>query len=368
MANSMLNIIRESLINAGVDKRLANSVKFPSGLKIKEHDKKVVLMLSDKAIGVCKDSNSCLNMQNNEAAFEGWAFLVYVHYAKEKGYTIELSLIDDDKNNTYEQIEKVYNSRKIYKYTGFRLHHNRFLYRALRFSQQYKEWFALSDRLKPYVKDFENFLSKNEEGFTGFYNNIPNGKKESKDFLYAYKIHENDIEDIFADPNWQQNQGAMFCKKYGGPLYRQLPVCLFEGAEVINKKAIFTGKKSAIDLWSCNNGDINVFELKFNNKMIGIITELFFYTNFLRDMFCRGREINFNCQKLPSDSKDVRGYKLIEKANFTNVNGYMLYDKGNLHQAITDNIIAEMNNAFFGDSPKHIITYGKIEYKVSVIV
>ena len=58
MANSMLNIIRESLINAGVDKKLANSVKFPSGLKIKEIDKNVVLMLSDKAIGVCKDSKA----------------------------------------------------------------------------------------------------------------------------------------------------------------------------------------------------------------------------------------------------------------------------------------------------------------------
>ena len=365
MANSMLNIIRESLINAGVDKKLANSVKFPSGLKIKEIDKKVVLMLSDKAIGVCKDSKSCLNMQNNEAAFEGWAFLVYVHYAKAKGYTVELSLIDDKNNNTYEKIEQIYKSRKTYKYTGFRLHHNRFLYRALRFSQQYKEWFALSDKLKPYVKNFENFLSNTEEGFT---NNIPNDEKTSKDFLYTDKIRENDVEDIFADSDWQQNQGSMFCKKYGGTLFRQLPVCLFEGDKANNSKAVFTGKKSAIDLWSCNKGEINIFELKFDNKMIGIITELFFYTNFLRDMFCRGRAINFNCQKLPSNSKDVRGYKHIEKANFTNVNGYMLYDKGNLHQAITDNIIAEMNNAFFGDSPKHIITYGKVEYKVSVIV
>ena len=365
MADEIIKKIRESLIKTGIDKRLANSVKFPSGIKIKETNKKIEIKLSDKAIGVCKDSGSCLNMQSNEAAFEGWAFLIYAHYAKERNFKVELSLIDDDINKTYERLDHIYSARKTYKYAGFRLHHNRFLYRALRFSQQYREWFVLSKKLQPYVNDYENYLSNTKAGFT---NNIPDKEKTSKDYLYTDKISENDVESVFADPDWQQNQGAIFCKKYGGTLYRQLPVGLFEGANAIAKKAVFTGNKSAIDLWSCNNGEINVFELKFDNKMIGIITELFFYANFLRDMFCRGKEINFNCQKLPPGRRDVRGYKLIEKANFTKVNGYMLYDKGNLHQAITKNILAEMNNAYFGDSSKLIITYSKIEYKVSIII
>ena len=42
----------------------------------------------------------------------------------------------------YENIMKAY-QKKPYQYANNRRHYNRFLYRALRFSQQYKEWFTL---------------------------------------------------------------------------------------------------------------------------------------------------------------------------------------------------------------------------------
>ena len=54
----------------------------------------------------------------------------------------------------------------------------------------------------------------------------------------------------------------------------------------------------------------------------------------------------------------------LEKASFAKVNGYMLYDKGNLHQAITNEVIDLMNKADFSDAPDYTITYGKIEYEV----
>jgi hypothetical protein len=96
--------------------------------------------------------------------------------------------------------------------------------------------------------------------------------------------------------------------------------------------------------------------------MMGIITELFFYTNYMRDMFCRGKAINFKCQ-LPKEN-EPRGYGQFAKASFTKVNGYMLYDKGKLHQAITNEVIDLMNKADFSDASAFTITYGKIEYKV----
>ena len=172
------------------------------------------------------------------------------------------------------------------------------------------------------------------------------------------------MEDVFADLKWQHHQGAAFCKKYGGTLYRQLPVGLFKGNKASARKAIFTGQKSVIDLLSCNGTELNVFELKYNNKMMGILTELFFYSNFMRDMFCRGKAINFNCQKL-QNSNGYRGYHHLAKAGFTKVNGYMLYDQGQLHQAITDQVLDVMNNADFSDDPGHTITYGKIEYEIA---
>ncbi|MBQ2551491.1 MAG: hypothetical protein II563_01405 [Treponema sp.] len=42
----------------------------------------------------------------------------------------------------------------------------------------------------------------------------------------------------------------------------------------------------------------------------------------------------------------------------------MLYDKGKLHQAITNEVIDLMNKADFSDASAFTITYEKIEYKV----
>ena len=85
----------------------------------------------------------------------------------------------------------------------------------------------------------------------------------------------------------------------------------------------------------------------------------------MRDMFCRGKAINFNCQKLIPNTNGFRGYKHLEKASFTKVNGYMLYDQDQLHQAITDKVLDVMNKADFSDDIGHTITYGKIEYEIA---
>lgn len=356
--NTINKNIRESLVAAGVTRRLANRVKFPEAIEIEKNGNIVVIKLTDKAIGMCGKARSYSNMQNDDAAFEGWALLLYAHYAKEKNYKIELDLT----HTAYENIMKAYKKKNPYIYANDCRHYNRFLYRALRFSQQYKAWFNLAKNLKSCVNEFDFYLSNSDIGFT---NNIPYEEKPGKNYFVTAKINENAVEDIFADLNWQQNQGAAFCKKYGGKLYRQLPVGLFQGETATKKQAIFTSKKSAIDLWSCNGTELNVFELKYKNKMIGILTELFFYSNYMRDMFCRGRAISFNCQKLMLNTNGFRGYKNLANANFTKVNGYMLYDHGHLHQAITDQVLDVMNNADFSDDIGNTIAYGKIEYVIA---
>ena len=354
MKKTVLKEIRKSLIATGVAKRLANIVKFPEAIEIRVNKDIIVIKLSAKAIGMSDTSRFVSNMQKDDAAFEGWAFLIYTHYAKNKGFsTVELDLTED----ACTQIKMMCK----YKvgYTGTRLQYNRFLYRALRFSQQYKEWFALSASLQPYINEFEAYLKSPDIFFT---NSIPELEVRIKRTLNPDNITENDVEDIFANYNWQQEQGANFCKKYGGRLYRELPAGLFEGNRAFESRAIFPSHNSVIDLWSCDANNLNVFELKYDNKMIGIITELFFYTNYMRDMFCRGRAMNFNCQR--TRELGFRGYVHLEKASFTKVNGYMLYDKGNLHQAITNEVIDLMNKADFSDAPDYTITYGKIEYEV----
>ena len=51
---------------------------------------------------------------------------------------------------------------------------------------------------------------------------------------------------------------------------------------------VFTGGTSAADFWAVDRGTINVYELKVNNPMVGIITEIFFYSNYVHDVFIAG--------------------------------------------------------------------------------
>ena len=232
MNNTVLKEIRKSLIATGVAKRLANSFTFPEAIEIGVNKDKIVIRLSAKAIGMSDTSWFASNMQKDDAAFEGWAFLIYAHYEKNKGFsTVELDLAED----ACTQIKMICK----YKvgYTGTRLHYNRFLYRALRFSQQYKEWFALSVCLQSYINEFEAYLKSPDLVFT---NNIPKLEMRSKRTLNSDIITENDVQDVFANYYWQQEQGANFCKKYGGRLHRELPTGLFEGVRAFESRAIFT--------------------------------------------------------------------------------------------------------------------------------
>ena len=84
MKNTILKKIRESLIKANVAERLANSVKFPQTIEIEAAKDRIVMKLSAKAIGMCGNARSYSNMQSDDAAFEGWALLLYANYANNR--------------------------------------------------------------------------------------------------------------------------------------------------------------------------------------------------------------------------------------------------------------------------------------------
>ncbi len=325
----ILDLIREALNN--------NRITFPKNMSIKKEKQKLIITLPEGAI------NS--NMQDNIAAFEGWAFAIHTHYAKDN-YQIELDLTQKD----YSKIP----TDNDYLGRGRNGHINRFLYRVLRFIEQY-EWFSVADKLKSIVEQYERYLNDNGKTFV---NNSPDSK-EAKDSIN--KLSESFIENliekkIFKDPQWKKH---VVCDDV---IYRQLPVGLFLG-EVSDDKRFFTGGKSAIDLWSCKNDDIiNIFELKYDNRMIGIITEIFFYCNYVRDMYSKNGMSNFKC----NEGNDERGYSKLKKKSFTEIKGYMLYDEDNLHPIITKSLIDEMNKGRFPvNSPS--IKYERIAYKVNNI-
>lgn len=350
--SEILEEIRKEL-KKSVSDREAEVVVFSDDMDVEQINNIVKISLSSKAIGIRKDRKDFYNMQDNEAAFEGWALIIYTFFAKKRKFEIQLALKE-------EALEKIQDFLEMGKYLGQRGHYYRFLYRALKFSEQYS-WFELEKQLGDIVTKFENYLKSGQI----FENNYPDGKKEPST---EEREDENHIEDLFSDISWQESvEGKKLCENFGKPIFRQLPVGLF-AEEKRTENAVFTGKKSAIDLWTCNDNGITIFELKWKNKMIGIITELFFYCNYMRDMYGVGGNISknnfvphkFDVRRIRNKEK-YRGYYNICGRKFNKINGYMLYDNGNLHQAITENVLKEMNNAKFDDD-ETTISYGLIEY------
>ncbi len=126
------------------------------------------------------------------------------------------------------------------------------------------------------------------------------------------------------------------CDIGNNEVYRQLPVGLFEN-EVSKETMIFTGGKSAIDIWTWNNEEAYLVELKTLNPMVGIITEIFFYANYMRDLLSKDGLFTLNKAKRNKD----RGYSEILRNDFKKVNGMMLADK--YHPLITDKTIDVLN-------------------------
>lgn len=320
----VLEKIKEKLEN--------NRITFPKKMEIAKANQKIIITLPEGAI--------TSNMQDNHSAFEGWVLAIYAHYAKPEGIGIELTLTQDDFSKIPTNDNFLGNGRN-----G---HVNRFLYRVMRFSEQY-EWFSVSDKLKNEVDKFKKYLKDKNHTF---FNNSPDSV-EAKDSIN--KLTESFIENLIEKKllnNTQWNNRV----ESDGEIYRQLPVGLFLDV-VSDASMFFTGGKSAIDLWSCKNDDIiNIFELKYDNKMIGIITEIFFYCNYVRDMFSVKGMSNFKCSE-----GNNRGYSKLTKKKFKEIKGYMLYDDNNLHPMITDSVIDEMNNNSTN------IKYEKIVYIVNSI-
>ena len=102
----------------------------------------------DTAVMVLSRQDMEANMQSNEAAFEACALLIHVHC----GFRVELAA-----ENAPEDL-------------AYRRHYGRFLYRAMKFSDQYSGWFSLSPALKDRVENFRAYLRTNS-----FCNNVANG-------------------------------------------------------------------------------------------------------------------------------------------------------------------------------------------------
>ena len=237
------------------------------------------------------------NMQDNGSAFESWA-IILKFYLNDAIDTVTIDwqeLPHDDKNN---------------------LHFNRFVYRLSKFIQTY-EW-AYSAKPVPEIPSV-------------LVCNYPNG--------VAAEAGDHD----------KRSEGWIECKyveKYScnyDAMNHQLPVGIFYD-KVSRDTHYTTGQKSAIDIWAIKNNELYIFELKkADNKVLGVISELMFYTNILHDIM--SHRIQYQ-----SDAKLKNTVK----------NNYRAF--GELYRSYISGIIQNINAIILADKTHHLISPSLLDF------
>lgn len=286
------------------------------------------------------------NMQKDPACFEGWATIL-------KNYFI------DKHPEMYEKVElscpNITTPIEIGKDDP---HLMRFLYRVLRFNEQYK-WFTMDDELANIIDSFNS-------DFKGcFVNNYSEKEQEQKntpeseiEHLLIKKNNSNDVKSLYSYFNTigipndslvidHQFKVGLFKKEFSN-----------DSIEDINK--VFPGDSAALDLWGFTQSqpnDFYLFELKYKNEMIGTITEVFFYANYIYDLLDKNGVFTLS----KGDGKNIGNYNTILGFNDKKVNkihAVMLLDKDSMHPAITPELLAVLNQG-----SQKAIEYSLAEYE-----
>lgn len=328
------NITILNTLNVGI-------TKFPGDISLSyDNPPKLVMTLTQEAGGF---SEKPINMQDNSACFEAWCLIIKAQTSN-PGLKIELD-VDGITVASYPSGKPV---------NG---HLGRFLYRILKFSEQYKQWFELSPALEEIKKNFKNYLDTNK-----FETNAPLNEAETDLDKLLNKGLERYVEQLLVDTGSYKTK-ILKLSSASAIVGRQLPVGLFVGTKA-KEHVVFTGGTSAADFWAVDGDTVKVYELKSKNPMVGIITEIFFYSNYVCDVFIeKGNKMNPN--------KPKKYYRNYDKIKGKKVQGIMLSNSDGWHASLKDvasrnQIIDIMND----NSIEKKIQYAWIEYnfKMSITV
>ena len=236
------------------------------------------------------------NMQDDSVAFEGWALVL-----KRWGNVDKVVLSWDPHNLVKDG------------------HYQRFLFRVNNFLRDFGLWFSIAPDSQTYLEDL-----RIKNAGTYYLNSPAKNRKESESQRPESKYEIKFTSDIFWGKDLMNASNAKI-------LDRQLPVGVFEG-DIKKNNSIFTGGKSAIDIWGINHDELLLFELKAEkNNKIGIITELYFYCCIMR------------CVQTGQFKHKKSDTVLNRIANTKKIKAYFLAPK--LHPLIDQPLVNELNAA-----------------------
>jgi len=256
------------------------SIKLPSQLDIEiiQNDLTITIPFED----------TLKNMQTDSAAFESWAIIV---------------------KRWIENINRVIIKWDEHILDNEKLHYQRFLFRAKRFSEVFS-WVNIHKTNEDCFRKLKTDNGRKIIVNTSKEKRSSGGGEKIEKELNEYK--ENELEElILSDIKTCEQFKRKFDLNF---VDNQLPVGVFEG-EISEATRIFPGRKSAIDIWGINNeNEICLFELKTaKNKKVGALSEMLFYSFVVQDIV-QG--------VMKFDSTTYEGLQKIQEAK--NVNCYLL--------------------------------------------
>lgn len=281
------------------DLRTLVSCKLPSGVKFELEGMTLYIGLEKKGL--------ISNMQVDSSAFEGWALVLMANYPELiKDIVIEWTPLD-------------LSSLK----SGERGHYYRFLYRAYKFQENFPKLVKINPEIP---NDYVDEMSDD------WVLNYPNAEsKESDKELKQEAYLERKVllplmQERFAVADHQLPAGLFYKKKSSKPEFERTPRRL-----------------SQADLWSLDNDILTIYELKIDsNKPVGIISEILFYTNVMKDLtdhIINYSEEFFRKRKYYRHSKELAD--AISENKVKKVVGVLLAN--NLHPLITKEVISMMS-------------------------
>ena len=312
---------------------------FPKSIELAYTSPKLVMTLTKEAAGF----SNPINMQDTRACFEAWCLIIKAKTEEQKKEP-KLEIVLDVKEITVADYDG-----KLPK-NG---HWGRFLYRILKFSEQYKDWFKLSHDLGEIKEKFKNYLDSNK-----FVTSAPD--KEPKEDIANYNL-ESYVEYLFCDSISAQKDILNLPSRT--TIDRQLPVSLFEGTKPSTTNVVFTRGKSAIDFWAVDGDTINVYELKSDNPMVGIITEIFFYSNYVHDVFI-SKSLDHGKGSVEIEDGTYRSY---DKIKGKQVKGIMLSNSNRKgwHSSLVPPIRTAIEKIMNANGMSGAIQYEFLEYQLN---
>ena len=243
----------------------------------------------DEVLTITLSSKSLLDNMQKSSAFEGWAICIKAicpNLAKKVIISWTGTDVQDRDTNT--------------NYTCF-------LYRLIKFIENYT-WAS--------IKPLDSTAQED-------YNKI---KSQIHYWVITYPSKEV-IEDVTSgEANLERKINLSLPGIHG----QQLPTGLFFKKKCVINQRTPSGR-SAIDLWSLENGTFTIYELKINdNKNVSIITQLMFYVNVVKDLIDGIIKYPDEAANAPRNVSAI--YFAIKNKEISNILGVFLSD--NIHTLI----------------------------------